>query len=529
MEAELKCSLKKHSEIKAVIFCKECNKYMCNKCRQLHSELFDGHQLLSLAQISKNSFTGICKEDNHSLELEYFCKTHNLLCCERCISKFKKGKHSACNICVLTDIKNEKQRLLKDNIKCLEKIGKDLNDKIGELKNMIDKVEGEKEELKTKIQKIFTQIKNAINEREDQLLLYVDKKFKKYYLKNEFKEGNDIKKKIKENLDKSNLVNKEWNNKKLNLLINDCIDIENSVSKLKEFEKKLINLNSNNIKIKFFPNDYDVNLLMNSLKNFGKISHKEYKYAFRECPENIENNKKYLVSGIDNNILTKVGNNCWTGIISKNPLEKNKVHIWKINILESHKDSNSIVIGLAPENFDINKSSYTDCGWYLCCCCGDIFAGGKHYTTKDKNNKFNLKSKVITLTMNINTNTLTYSIDSDKPVPICNNIPNNKKLYPTVFLRYKDDKVIVSDNNWKAINLKQKIKEDKKKENNNQIGLKANIKKEQKDEKEGIKEPIIGRGLGRGRGLPLRFFGRRPGFRNRIGIRIGIRGLRRRR
>ena len=109
------------------------------------------------------------------------------------------------------------------------------------------------------------------------------------------------------------------------------------------------------------------------------------------------------------------------------------------------------------------------------------------------------------------------------------NIPNNKKLYPTVFLRYKDDKVIVSDNNWKAINLKQKIKEDKKKENNNQIGLKANIKKEQKDEKEGIKEPIIGRGLGRGRGLPLRFFGRRPGFRNRIGIRIGIRGLRRRR
>ena len=108
--------------------------------------------------------------------------------------------------------------------------------------------------------------------------------------------------------------------------------------------------------------------------------------------------------------------------------------------------------------------------------------------------------------MNINTNTLTYSIDSDKPVPICNNIPNNKKLYPTVFLRYKDDKVIVSDNNWKAINLKQKIKEDKKKENNNQIGLKANIKKEQKDEKEGLKEPIIGRGLGRGRGFPLRFF-----------------------
>ena len=148
-----KCSFREHKNIDAISYCQECNKYMCNKCRQLHSELFDGHQLLSLAQISKNSFTGICKEDNHSLELEYFCKTHNLLCCERCISKFKKGKHSACNICVLPDIKNEKQRLLKDNIKCLEKIGKDLNDKIDELKNMIDKVEGEKEELKTKIQK----------------------------------------------------------------------------------------------------------------------------------------------------------------------------------------------------------------------------------------------------------------------------------------------------------------------------------------------------------------------------------------
>ena len=38
-----------------------------------------------------------------------------------------------------------------------------------------------KEELKEKIQKLFTKLRNVINDREDELLLEVDKKFNELY------------------------------------------------------------------------------------------------------------------------------------------------------------------------------------------------------------------------------------------------------------------------------------------------------------------------------------------------------------
>ena len=161
MEKDIKCSLKKHSKNNAITFCKECNKYMCNKCNQSHSDLFDDHSLISIEELKKNNFTSICKEENHNLELEYFCKTHNILCCERCISKFKQkgnGKHSNCNISPLEKIKDTKRNILKENIKYLNKLTKNVNLEIEELKNIIEKTEEEKEKLKTKIQKIFTQL-----------------------------------------------------------------------------------------------------------------------------------------------------------------------------------------------------------------------------------------------------------------------------------------------------------------------------------------------------------------------------------
>ena len=48
MEDEIKCSLKKHLEEKAIVFCKECNKYMCNKFNKLHFDLFDDHTIISM-------------------------------------------------------------------------------------------------------------------------------------------------------------------------------------------------------------------------------------------------------------------------------------------------------------------------------------------------------------------------------------------------------------------------------------------------------------------------------------------------
>ncbi len=75
-----KCSFKEHSEVDAEIYCQDCKIYMCNKCQSHHSQLFNSHHSYSLDK-KDVIFTGMCKEKNHSMTLDYFCKNHNQLCC----------------------------------------------------------------------------------------------------------------------------------------------------------------------------------------------------------------------------------------------------------------------------------------------------------------------------------------------------------------------------------------------------------------------------------------------------------------
>ena len=70
---------------------------------------------------------------------------------------------------------------LNENIKCLENLSTNLQESIKELKIIFEKNEKNKEELKLNIQKIFTKLRNNLNDREDELLLDVDNKFEKLY------------------------------------------------------------------------------------------------------------------------------------------------------------------------------------------------------------------------------------------------------------------------------------------------------------------------------------------------------------
>ena len=146
-----KCS--SHAEIDAITFCQECRIYMCNKCEKHHIELFKKHHSNSLDKINNDIFTGFCKEKNHIDELNYFCKSHNKLCCVACIAKIKgegNGQHTDCNICFLKEIKDEKKNKLKENMKCLEDLSNNLESTINELKILFEKINENKEELKIK-------------------------------------------------------------------------------------------------------------------------------------------------------------------------------------------------------------------------------------------------------------------------------------------------------------------------------------------------------------------------------------------
>ena len=229
-----KSSSKEHEEIDAISYCQKCQVNMCNKCDNFHSKLFQNHHTYSLDKSTDDIFTGYRKEKKHNNELEYYCKTHNGLCCDSCISNMKgkgKGQHKDCEICYIEDIKEAKKSKLKENINNLKNISYALEENINKLKIFFEEIKESKEELKLKIQKIFTKITNAINEREDKLLLEIDKKYNDvYFNENIILKNEKMPNKVKNSIEKGIIIEKEWdNNDKLSSLINDCINIENNI------------------------------------------------------------------------------------------------------------------------------------------------------------------------------------------------------------------------------------------------------------------------------------------------------------
>ena len=139
-EKRKSCSILEHSEFEAISLCQKCQIYMCKECEKLHSKLFPNHQKFEVSEKNIEIFTGICKEENHFYELNYFCKTHNKLCCVACITKIKTkkiGQHTDCDICMLEDIEKEKKEKLDENIKCLEDLSINLQQSINEIKKNI--------------------------------------------------------------------------------------------------------------------------------------------------------------------------------------------------------------------------------------------------------------------------------------------------------------------------------------------------------------------------------------------------------
>ena len=94
------------------------------------------------------------------------------------------------------------------------------------IKKIFEKINKNKEELKIKIQKEFTSLRNALNIREDELLLEVDKKFKDNFIDELFiKESEKFPNKVKLSFENGKKIEKENKNNNLNLIIYDCIAI----------------------------------------------------------------------------------------------------------------------------------------------------------------------------------------------------------------------------------------------------------------------------------------------------------------
>jgi len=272
-----KCSYEEHKELKAISYCKNCNIYLCNKCENnFHSKYLQNHSTIKLDKDKQDLFTNYCNIKNHFDELKFFCKNHNVLCCSICICKIKGneyGQHADCEVCLIENIKENKKNILKQNINLLQNLSSNINEQIDNIKKIFQKKNETKEELIVKIQKIFTKIRNVINEKEDKLLLELNEKFAQIHFdQNKLKKIEKLPEIIKTNLNKGKTVDKDWNSDyKLNSLINDCITIEKELDNINK-EIEYMNKYNTNKKIKFIPEDeYQINTFLERLNNFGKI------------------------------------------------------------------------------------------------------------------------------------------------------------------------------------------------------------------------------------------------------------------
>ena len=434
MEVNKRCSNSKHSEINAISYCTECNLYLCNKCLNIHIEYLETHHIINLNKNNKEIFTGFCQEVNHKNKLEYYCKNHNKLCCVACLCKIKSngnGQHSSCDVCDIKDIKEEKINKLNDNIKYLEEASKKIKESIKNLKEIYEKINESKEEMKLKISKIFSKIRNALNEREEQLLFELDNIYDNSYFKEDIiKKGEKIPNQIKTYLEKGKLLNNELNDdNKLIEMINSCINIENEIKNISEINENIDKCNSKNIKIQFLPeNEHNIEL-MDSIKKFGEIFYRdEFKFKFKPGNNyNISNNG--LIATKNN------GGNKWNCVImGEKEIPKDRISKWKIKINNVNKSSSwDIFIGIGPNIF--KSELYNEC-WSIFRCDTRVQLYLKSIKKLNYNNHNDIirEGDIIEVIVDRKNGNLSYSLNDINYGIACSTIPKDDILYPTIVL-----------------------------------------------------------------------------------------------
>ena len=98
------------------------------------------------------------------------------------------------------------------------------------------------------------------------------------------------------------------------------------------------------------------------------------------------------------------------------------------------------MVGVAPIDFNINTSSYNNCGWYLYCYNSTLYSGKPHNYNNKKTNLNKVRDKV-EIVMDMNKGTLKFIIDNEDKGESFIDIPLGKPLAPIVLLYDKNDSI----------------------------------------------------------------------------------------
>lgn len=149
-----------------------------------------------------------------------------------------------------------------------------------------------KDELKKPIQSIFAKIRNELNNREDKLCEEIDKKFGELFVKEDIvKNSEKLPSKIQASLIKGKIKDDDWKDgNKLNILINDSIEIENNTREINNIYFIIKKAKLIDFKYSFIPEEKGLKDFLEKIKSFGSIQNEgEIKINFDNNSTKIEN------------------------------------------------------------------------------------------------------------------------------------------------------------------------------------------------------------------------------------------------
>ena len=175
------------------------------------------------------------------------------------------------------------------------------------------------------------------------------------------------------------------------------------------------------------------------------------KCIWKECPEDVDEKRKYSIDENNPRIATKVEKSDCSIITGNTALPLNKVTSWSIKVLKSlNNDGSWIYIGVAPFSINQNygKGIYEKLGWFFNCYYSTLVSGPPHNYQKKRygskkmgNGECVHTGDSVGIVMDTTKGELSFVLDGMNLGVAYEGIPLDKPLVPCVTLGCKDDSV----------------------------------------------------------------------------------------
>ena len=169
--------------------------------------------------------------------------------------------------------------------------------------------------------------------------------------------------------------------------------------------------------------------------------------VWKECPDNVEKDKKYTVGKMNPRVATKVGDKHST-IIGNTFIPLSKATSWNAAILKTKRNGYSIFIGVAPSDINQNEDrNWLKCGWYFDCYRSELYSGpphncgGKEYGARKERGEYVHEGEYVGVVMDTTKGELSFALNGVNLGVAYEGIPLDKPLVPCVLLYHKNDSV----------------------------------------------------------------------------------------